>query len=213
MTISLDKGGSISLTKVAQDAGRSLSKVTVGLGWKANTGKTVQVVRRRLFGGTKTVEEPVSRDEYDLDASVFVLGRNGRLLDSDWFIYYGNKVAPKGVVKHSGDNLVGGSGTKDDEQIVIHLDRLPAQADRVVVVVNIYQAQSRNQCFGDVEHSYMRILDDQNTEMVRYNLTDQFGQETAVVFGELYRDEAGWQFRAIGEGQISDLSGLKRQYV
>lgn len=212
MALSLDKDQTISLTKVAEDTGNSLGKVTVGLGWKANSGQSQQTQKRGLFGRQRTVSVPTSRYEYDLDASAFVLDGSGRSLGNDWFVWYGHTQSPNRVVAHSGDNLVGGSGTADDEQIVIHLDRLPRDAQRVVVVVNIYSARQRNQNFGDVKQAFMRIMDDRNVEMARYNLAENFSSETAVTFGELYREGREWKFRAIGRGEIADLGDLARRY-
>jgi tellurium resistance protein TerD len=213
MTISLDKGNSISLTKVAEDAGNALTKVTVGLGWKANAHSPVTQVKSRLFGRSRTVSAATSLHEYDLDASAFVVGRNGRLLGGNWLVYYSHKVSPGNVITHSGDNLVGGSGAKDDEQIVIYLDKMPAEAERIVIIVNIYSARSRNQCFGDVEKAYMRIIDDRGSEMVRYGLNEQFGEETAVTFGELVRDGNDWRFATIGEGSMAgSIDEMVRPY-
>ncbi len=212
MALSLEKGDKVSLSKAAADAGSTLSAVTIGLGWKAKGPEPRTVEKRGLFGRRKTVVAASSQYEFDLDASVFVLGSDGRVLSKKWFVYYGHKESPNREVVHSGDNLVGGSGKKDDEQIVVRLDRLPAEAQRVVVVVDIYNAKFKGQSFGDVKESYMRILDDRSSELARYNLTEEFGGKTAVTFGELRRVGNEWLFAAIGDGHNAHLGDLARTY-
>jgi tellurium resistance protein TerD len=209
MALSLEKGTSVNLTKVAADAGSSLRTVTVGLGWKA-ADRNAQAQQKRGFFRSRGASAP--QQDYDLDASAFVLNSAGSVLDRNWFVWYSNKSSPGSVVKHSGDNLVGGSGNNDDEQIVVKLDRLPAEATRVVFVVNIYQARSKGQSFGDVDKAFMRVVNDGGVEMARYNLVESFDSETAVTFGELRRQGNDWELSAIGKGQVADLNDLARQY-
>ena len=187
MSVSLQKGQKVSLSK--DNAG--LSKVLVGLGWD-------EVKQKGGFFSKKP--EPI-----DCDASVILL-QGGKLRDNTDLVYYGNLQHKSGTVQHLGDNLTG-AGEGDDEQIVIDLSRVPAEYDRLVVVVNIYHAVKRKQHFGLIENAFIRLVDGRNNqEMCKYSLTENYEGMTAMVFGEIYRHNGEWKFNAIGQG--TDDPGL-----
>ena len=184
MPVSLSKGQKISLTK----DNPGLKNVLVGLGWDVNKFDT---------GG-----------DFDLDASVFLLGENGKVRGQQDFVFYGNKEHESGSVIHMGDNRTG-SGTGDDEQIKIDLSKVPTGIAKIAFAVTIYEADKRSQNFGQVSNSFIRICDaDNDTELVRYDLGEEFSIETAVVVGELYRYGAEWKFNAIGSGYNGGLAAL-----
>ncbi len=188
MAVSLSKGSKISLAKVAADAGISggLTKIMVGLGWDVN----------RYDGGA----------EFDLDAAAFMLGANGKVRSSDDFIFYNQKVGPG--VEHMGDNRTG-EGEGDDEVINVDLNAIPADVEKVSFTVTIDQAEARKQNFGMVENSYIRVVDAASgTELVRYDLGEDFSVETAVVVADLYRHNGEWKFNAIGMGFAGGLAAL-----
>lgn len=187
MAVNLSKGGKVSLAKAASDAGISaLTSVTVGLGWDTN----------RYDGGS----------QFDLDASAFLVGANGKCKDESGFIFYGNKEGAG--VTHTGDNRTG-DGDGDDEQIMVDLNAVPADIERVNFTVTIYDADKRNQNFGMVENAYIRVVDSNSgVELIRYDLGEDFSIETAVVVGELYRHNGEWKFNAIGSGFSGGLSAL-----
>lgn len=187
MAVSLAKGGKVSLAKVASDAGiQSLTKIRAGLGWDVN----------RYDGGK----------DFDLDASAFLCKADGRVRNEKDFVFYGNTTA--GGVTHSGDNQTGG-GDGDDETILIDLTQIPADIEKVAFTVTIYEAEQRRQNFGNVENSYIHILDDvTGTELIRYDLGEDFSIETAIVVGELYRHNGEWKFNAIGSGFQGGLKAL-----
>ena len=195
MSISLQKGQKVSLTK--DNAG--LSKVVVGLCWD-------EVKRKTGFFSAK----PAS---IDCDASALAL-INGKLTYQEDVIYYGNLRHPTGTIEHMGDNLTG-AGEGDDEQIVVDLARIPEQYDRIVLVVNIYQAVQRGQHFGMIENAFIRLVNaSNNTEMCKYNLTDNYSGMTAMIFGEIYRHNGEWKFNAIGQGTNDPgLGELTRRYM
>ncbi len=182
MSISLQKGQKVSLSK--ERAG--LKSVIVGLGWDE---------AKRPSGGLFSKKpKPI-----DCDASALLL-KNGKLMKSEDLIYYANLRHITGTVMHMGDNLTG-AGDGDDEQIVIDLEKLPAEYDRVVIVVNIYQAVPRNQHFGMIQNAFIRVVDgSNNSEILKYNLTEDYSGMTAMVFGEIYRHNGEWKFNAIGQG-------------
>lgn len=181
MAISLKKGQKISLSKEKP----GLSKVIVGLGWD-------EVKRSRGFFAPKP--KPI-----DCDAFALLL-KNGRLTNNKDVVYYGNLTHETQAVKHMGDNLTG-AGEGDDEQIVIDLDRIPAEYDRIILAVNIYKAYERNQHFGMIENAFIRLVDGKdNREMCIYNLTEDYSGMTAMLFGEIYRHNGEWKFNAIGQG-------------
>ncbi len=181
MSVSLQKGQKVSLTK--ERAG--LSRVIIGLGWDEAPQK------RGLFA-----PKPQA---IDCDASAFLL-TNGKIVDKLDVVFFGNLKHPSGAVQHMGDNLTG-AGDGDDEQIVVDLANVPAQYDRITVVVNIYQAVQRKQHFGMIKNAFIRIVDaSNNTELCRYNLTDDYSGMLALIFGEVYRHNGEWKFNAIGQG-------------
>ena len=180
MSVSLQKGQKVSLSK--DNAG--LSKVVVGLGWD-------EVKRKRGLFAPKP-------QAIDCDASALLL-QNGHLAHKDDIVYFGNLRHSSGTVQHMGDNLTG-AGDGDDEQIVIDLSKIPAQYDRIILVVNIYQAVQRKQHFGLIENAFIRLVDGKtNREMCKYNLTENYSDMTAMIFGEVYRYNGEWKFNAIGQ--------------
>lgn len=181
MSISLQKGQKVSLTK--DNAG--LSKVVVGLGWD-------EVKQKTGFFAPKPA--PI-----DCDASAIVL-TDGKLISGSDVVFFNNLRHSSGAIQHMGDNLTG-AGDGDDEQIVVDLNNVPASYDRIVLVVNIYQAVQRNQHFGMIENAFIRIVDARNnTELCRYNLTENYSGMLSMVFGEIYRNNGEWKFNAIGQG-------------
>lgn len=188
MAINLQKGQKVDLTK----GNPSLKKIMVGLGWDTN----------KYDGGA----------DFDLDASAFLLGPDGHVpADSD-FVFYGNLKHVSGSVEHQGDNLTG-EGDGDDEQILVDLSKVPANIDKVAFTVTIYEAEQRRQNFGQVSNAFIRIVDETtNTEIIRYDLGEDFSIETAVVVGELYRHNGEWKFNAIGSGFAGGLAALCRNY-
>ena len=149
----------------------------------------------------------------DCDASAFVL-RGGKLADKKDIVYFGNLKHYTGTVQHMGDNLTG-AGEGDDEQIVVDLARVPAEYDRIVLVVNIYQAVQRRQHFGMIQNAFIRIVDARNNqEMCRYNLSENYDNMTAMIFGEVYRNNGEWKFNAIGQATTDPgLVELARRYM
>ena len=187
MGVSLTKGGNVSLSKEAP----GLTAVTVGLGWDVRT---------------------TTGTEFDLDASAIVVGADGKVLSDKHFIFFNNKTSPDGTVEHTGDNLTG-EGEGDDEQIKVNLAGLPADVDKVVFPVSIYDADSRSQSFGQVRNAFIRVVNQAGSgEIARYDLTEDASTETAMVFGELYRNGADWKFRAVGQGYASGLAGIARDF-
>ena len=191
MAISLKRGQKVSLTK----GNPALKKVMVGLGWKAN--------------------EDHSDYDFDLDAFVLMCNDNGKCIDKSDFVYFGNLHHPSGSVIHMGDNLIGSSDDekKDDEQIMIDLSTVPKDIHKIVFAVTIYEAENRKQNFGQISNAFIRILDqDTNKEIIRYDLTEDFQDETAVVVGEIYRYKKEWKFNAIGSGFAGGISELLPHY-
>ncbi len=187
MGVSLSKGGNVSLSKEAP----GLTAVTVGLGWDVRT---------------------TTGTEFDLDASAIVVGADGKVLSDKHFIFFNNKTSPDGTVEHTGDNLTG-EGEGDDEQIKVNLASLPAEVDKVVFPVSIYEADARSQSFGQVRNAFIRVINQAGAaEIARYDLTEDASTETAMVFGELYRNGADWKFRAVGQGYASGLAGIARDF-
>ncbi len=181
MSISLQKGQKVNLSK--DNAG--LSKVVIGLGWD-------EVERKRGLFAPKP-------QEIDCDASALLLS-GGKVTRKEDLVFFGNLRHDSGAIQHMGDNLTG-AGEGDDEQIVVDLSRIPAQYDRIVIVVNIYQAVERRQHFGMIRNAFIRLVDDRNNnEMCKYNLTEDYSGMTAMVFGEVYRHNGEWKFNAIGQG-------------
>ncbi len=187
MAISLQKGGNVNLSKEAP----SLKTVIIGLGWDP-----------RVTDGVG----------FDLDGSAFLLKADGKVRSDSDFIFYNNLKSSDGSVTHQGDNLTGG-GDGDDEQLSIELGKVPAEVDKVAFTVTIHEADARKQNFGQVAKAYIRCLDaNGNKELARYDLTEDGSVETAMIFGELYRNGADWKFRAIGQGFKGGLGPLARSY-
>ena len=188
MPINLSKGQKVDLTKGIP----GLKKLMVGLGWDVNAFDTGA--------------------DFDLDASAFMLGENGKCPTEKEFVFYGNLEHKSGSVKHMGDNLTG-EGDGDDEQIQIDLSKVPSNVVRIAFTVTIYDAEGRRQNFGQVSNSFIRIVDEvTNTELIHYDLGEDFSIETAVVVGELYRHNGGWKFNAIGSGFQGGLAALCGHY-
>ncbi|MCG6493472.1 TerD family protein [Kitasatospora sp. A2-31] len=182
MSVTLAKGGNVSLTKAAPN----LMQVQIGLGWDARS----------------TTGAP-----FDLDASA-LLCSGGRVLGDEYFVFYNNLKSPEGSVEHQGDNLTG-DGEGDDEVVLVNLDLVPPQVDKVVFPVSIYDAESRLQNFGQVRNAYIRVVNSlDGQEIARYDLTEDASSETAMIFGELYRYAGEWKFRAVGQGYASGLRGI-----
>lgn len=188
MPVSLQKGQKVDLTK----GNPGLKKIMVGLGWDVN----------QYDGGA----------DFDLDASAFLLGENGKVAKDEDFIFYGNLAHESQAVVHQGDNLTG-EGDGDDEQIEVDLSKVPAGISRIAFTVTIYDAETRKQNFGQVSNAFIRIVDEiSGTEIIRYDLGEDFSIETALVVGELYRHGNEWKFNAIGSGFAGGLAALCRQY-
>ena len=192
MSISLQKGQKVSLTKDNQ----GLSKVIVGLGWDE--------VKR-----TKGLFAPKPQSIH-YDASALML-QNGKLVYKDDLVFYNNLRHRTGAVQHMGDNLTG-AGEGDDEQIIVELSQVPAEYDKVLIVVTIYQAVQRKQHFGMIQNAFIRLVDGRNNqELCRYNLTDNYANMTAMIFGEIYRYNGEWKFNPIGQGTtdpgVGELAG------
>lgn len=189
MGVSLSKGGNVSLTKQAGAAG--LSAATVGLGWDARTTTGTQ---------------------FDLDASALAVRSDGRVVSDKHFVFYGNLATPDETVAHAGDNLTG-AGEGDDEQINVKLAAMAPEVDKIVFAVSIYDADSRKQSFGQVRNAFIRVVNQANNEeLARYDLSEDASVETAMVFGEVYRNGSEWKFRAVGQGYATGLAGIARDF-
>ena len=148
----------------------------------------------------------------DLDSSAFLLKADGKVSGSEDFVFYGNLKHPSGAVEHVGDNLTG-AGEGDDEQMRIDLSKVPANIEKIAFTVTIYDAETRNQNFGQVNNAFVRIYNEETgEEMMRYDLGEDFSIETAAVFGELYRNNGEWKFNAIGSGFYGGLAALCANY-
>ena len=196
MSVSLQKGQKVSLSK--EHAG--LSKMMVGLGWDE--------AQKAKGGFFAPKPKPI-----DCDASALLL-KNGRLCDKSDIVYFGNLGHKTGAIQHMGDNLTG-AGDGDDEQILVDLGKIPAEYDRIVIVVNIYQAVSRKQHFGMIKNAFIRLVDQRNNgEMCKYNLSDDYSGMTAMIFGEIYRHNGEWKFSAVGHGTTDPgLGELANRYL
>jgi len=196
MSVNLAKGQKVELKK---DNGAQLKRVLVGLGWDE--------VKRpiKLFA-----PKPL---DIDCDASAF-LCRDGKLKSNNDVVYYGNLThAATRCVRHMGDNLTG-KGDGDDEQITVDLAALPSEYDKIVFVVNIYQARQRGQDFGMIQNAFIRIVDlESGKELCKYNLSENYSGMTAMIFGELYNKSGVWKFNAIGQPtKDNDISALAKRY-
>lgn len=198
MAINLQKGQKVSLTK--ENPG--LARVVVGLGWDE-----VKEARGLLSFFTS------KGNDIDCDASVFML-KNGKLCEEKDIVFFGNLKHKTGTVEHLGDNLTG-AGSGDDERILVDLSKVPAEYDRIVFSVNIYDAVKRKQHFGMIKNAFIRLVDGRNnTEMCRYNLTEDYAGKTAMIFGEIYRHDGEWKFNAIGQGTNDvGIKHLSRRFV
>lgn len=190
MAVQLSKGGNINLSKAAP----GLTEITVGLGWDT-----------RATDGAA----------FDLDASAFLLKADGKTRTDADMIFYGQKTSADGSVAHGGDNLTG-DGAGDDEKVIVSLAKVPAEVERIAVTVTIYDADARKQNFGAVSNAYIRVVNNADgKEIARYDLTEDASTETAMVFGEVYRDKSAageWKFKAVGQGFKGGLGALATQY-
>ncbi len=190
MAISLIKGQRVSLDKVAP----GLEAVFVGLGWDVKTTDTGY--------------------NFDLDAAVFLLGANQKLISDEHFIFYNNLASPDPdkSVQHMGDNLTG-EGEGDDEVLIVDLRKLPSDVQKIVFTVTIYEAEQRQQNFGQVENAFVRLVDVKSKEeLLRFDLTEDFSIETAIIMAELYRKDGQWRFNAVGAGYQGGLAALLNRY-
>jgi tellurium resistance protein TerD len=187
MGVSLSKGGNVSLTKEAP----GLTAVVVGLGWdvRSTTGS-----------------------DFDLDASALLVDANGKVVSDQHFVFFNNLKSPDGSVEHTGDNLTG-EGEGDDEQIKVNLAGVLPEVDKIVFPVSIHEGESRQQSFGQVRNAFIRVINQAGgAELARYDLSEDASTETAMVFGELYRNGAEWKFRAVGQGYASGLRGIAQDF-
>ena len=187
MAISLSKGGNVSLTKSAP----GLTNIVIGLGWDA----------RSTDGAA-----------FDLDASGFMLTAEGKVRSDADFIFFNQATSADGSVKHLGDNTTG-AGDGDDEQMTVDLAKVPADVDKIAIGVTIHEAETRKQSFGMVSQAFVRVMNAaDNSEIVRYDLSEDFSIETALVFGEVYRNSGEWKFRAVGQGFQGGLGAMAKSY-
>ncbi|SOB76246.1 tellurium resistance protein TerD [Marinobacter sp. LV10R510-11A] len=187
MSISLSKGGNISLSKESP----GIKQIRIGLGWdpRVTTGK-----------------------DFDLDASVFLVNSEGKCRSDKDFIFYNNLKSTEGSVEHTGDNLTG-EGDGDDEVIKVDLSKVPTDVDKIAVTVTIHDSAARGQNFGQVDNAFARVInEDNNQEVVRYDLSEDYSVEDAMIFCELYRNNGEWKFRAIGQGFSGGLGDLASKY-
>lgn len=183
MAISLSKGGNLSLSKTDP----TLNKVIVGLGWDARS---------------------TDGQDFDLDASAFLLDSIKKVRGEHDFIFYNQVRSPEGSVEHTGDNRTG-EGDGDDESIKIELSKVPMDVSTIAITVTIHDAEARKQNFGQVQGAFIRILNaETQAELVRFDLNEDFSTETAMIFGELYRHNNEWKFRAVGQGYAGGLKAM-----
>ena len=187
MPVSLSKGGNVSLTKAAP----GLKAIQIGLGWDV-----------RATDGAA----------FDVDASVFLLKNDGKVRADADFIFYNNKTSSDGSVVHQGDNQTG-AGEGDDEAVKVDLEKVPAEVEKISVAVTIHEAESRHQNFGMISKAFVRIVNQaDNTEIARYDLSEDASVETAMIFGEVYRNAGEWKFRAVGQGFKGGLGPMAKNY-
>lgn len=187
MAVSLQKGGRVSLDKQAP----GLKNIHVGLGW-----------------------DPRATDgaEFDLDASAFLVDETGRVKSDAAFVFYNQMKSPDGSVEHTGDNRTG-EGDGDDEVLYVYLDKVAPDVAKIVFTVTIHDADVRRQNFGMVANSYIRLMNkDSGAEVLRFDLGEDYSTETAMVFGEIYRNAGEWKFNAIGQGYSGGLAAMAKQY-
>ena len=187
MAITLQTGGNVNLSKEAPN----LAHMLIGLGWDARS---------------------TDGQDFDLDASLFMVGADNKVPNDAFFIFYNQPKSPEGSVEHTGDNLTG-SGDGDDEAIKVDLKRAPPEIQKLVVAVTIHDAEARRQNFGQVANAFIRIVNmDNNVEIARFDLSEDYSTETAMIFGEVYRNGADWKFRAVGQGFSGGLRALALQH-
>jgi tellurium resistance protein TerD len=187
MGISLNKGGNLSLSKTDP----TLKNILVGLGWDAR---------------------PTAGTDFDLDASAFMVKADGKVRNDADFIFYNQMRSSCGSVEHTGDNRTG-AGEGDDEALIVLLDKVPADIQRIIFTVTIHDADARRQNFGQVSNAFIRVVNkDSNNEVARFDLSEDASVETAMVFGEIYKHGGEWKFKAVGQGYAGGLAALARQY-
>jgi tellurium resistance protein TerD len=187
MAVSLSKGGNISLSKTDP----TLKNVIIGLGWDAR---------------------PTDGKDFDLDASAFMLAENGKVRSEKDFIFYNQLKSSCGSIEHTGDNLTG-DGDGDDETLILKLDWIPSNVQRIAFTVTIHEADIRKQNFGQVSNASIRIVNqDTGVEVTRYDLSEDASTETAMIFGEVYRHNDEWKFKAVGQGYAGGLAALAGNY-
>ena len=187
MGISLSKGGNLSLSKTDP----TLKNIIVGLGWDAR---------------------PTAGTDFDLDASAFMVKEDGKVRSDADFIFYNQLRSSCGSVEHTGDNKTG-AGEGDDESLIVLLDKVPAEIQRIIITVTIHEADTRRQNFGQVSNAFIRLVNkDNNNEVARFDLSEDASVETAMVFGEIYKHGGEWKFKAVGQGYAGGLGALARQY-
>ena len=189
MAVNLTKGGRISLNKEAP----GLKKILIGLGWDTNASDTGA--------------------DFDLDASVFLLDSNAKVANEKDFVFYNNLSSSDGSVVHTGDNRTG-EGDGDDESIKVDLSKISSSIKEIAIVVTIHEAAQRKQNFGMVRNAFIRLVNDEtNTEIVRYDLEEDYSTETGLLFGRLYFKDNEWKFSAVGTGYEEGLDGFCKQFV
>lgn len=187
MAVSLSKGQNISLSKTDL----LLKHILIGLGWDARSS---------------------DGQDFDLDASVFMTTEQGKVPSDEYFIFYNQLTSPCGSVQHTGDNLTG-DGEGDDESIIVELEKVPANIKSLFITVTIHDADLRKQNFGQVSNAFVRLVNHETgEEVLRFDLSEDYSTETAMVFGEVYRHQGDWKFRAIGQGYSGGLLSLCQQY-
>lgn len=187
MSVSLSKGGNVSLSKTDP----SMKKVLIGLGWDVRS---------------------TDGQDFDLDASAFLLAESGKVRADNDFIFYNNLTSSDGSVTHTGDNRTG-EGDGDDEALVVDLTQVPADVMKIAITVTIHDADARRQNFGMVSGAFIRLVNEESqVEAARYDLTEDASTETAMIFGELYRHSGDWKFRAVGQGYAGGLQAMCAQF-
>ena len=187
MAVTLSKGQNVSLSKTDP----LLKHILIGLGWDARSS---------------------DGQDFDLDASVFMTADNGKVPSDDYFVFYNQLKSPCGSVQHTGDNLTG-DGDGDDESVIVELEKVPDNIKSLFVTVTIHDAETRRQNFGQVSNAFVRLVNHETgQEVLRFDLSEDYSTETAMVFGEVYRHNGDWKFRAIGQGYAGGLLALCNQY-
>ena len=187
MAVTLSKGQNVSLSKTDP----LLKHILIGLGWDARSS---------------------DGQDFDLDASVFMTSESGKVPSDDYFVFYNQLKSPCGSVQHTGDNLTG-DGDGDDESVIVELEKVPANIKSLFVTVTIHDAETRRQNFGQVSNAFVRLVNHETgQEVLRFDLSEDYSTETAMVFGEVYRHNGDWKFRAIGQGYTGGLLALCNQY-